>query len=166
MVTGSTPKAHNQGQEKNSEKSSSKARDEMPSVCTSTNETTSDNVSCYICMAVHTSEARGERFFFYGWIWHVYLRLLHQIKWICGFQKYSRLQISCEFCPKICSLPVIKFRLWVLNEVLIIDLRLTLASLGWYVGVLSTINTIQIAMLPSVKATFVDRELKYVIFSW
>lgn len=81
MVTGSTPKAHNQGQEKNSEKSSSKARDEMPSVCTSTNETTGDNVSCYICMAVHTSEARGERFFFMdGFGMYINLRLLHQIK--------------------------------------------------------------------------------------
>lgn len=79
MVTGSTPKAHNQGQEKNSEKSSSKARDEMPSVCTSTNETTSDNVSCYICMAVHTSEARGERFFFMD-----------------GFGMYI-----CDFCIKL-----------------------------------------------------------------
>lgn len=42
MVTGSTSKACNQGQKKNSEKSSSKARDEMPSVGTSSNETTSD----------------------------------------------------------------------------------------------------------------------------
>ena len=47
MVEGSTSKASNQGQKKNSEKSSSKARDEIiPSVGTSTNETTSD-VSCY-----------------------------------------------------------------------------------------------------------------------
>ena len=51
MVTGSTSKACNQGQKKNSEKSSSKARDEMPSVGTSSNETTSD-VSCDMYMAV------------------------------------------------------------------------------------------------------------------
>ena len=60
MVTGSTSKASNQGQKKNSEKSSSKARDEMPSVGTSTNESTSD-VSWYMYMAVQTSEsALGE----------------------------------------------------------------------------------------------------------
>ena len=69
MVTGSTPKVRNQGQEKSSEKSSSKARDEMPSVCTSTNETTSD-VSCYIYMVVQTSQARLGECFFYGQIWH------------------------------------------------------------------------------------------------
>ena len=76
MVTGSTPKSCNQGQEKKSEKSSSKARDEMPSVCTSTNETTSGEVSCACLYTVHTSGAGGEWFF----LWMdlaCNLRLLH-----------------------------------------------------------------------------------------
>ena len=64
MVAGSTSKASNQGQKKNSEKSSSKARDEIiPSAGTSTNETTSD-VSSY--RAVQTSGAAWDEWVFTG----------------------------------------------------------------------------------------------------
>lgn len=60
MVTGRKPKASNQRQCKTSEKSNSKARDEVPPVCTSTNEITNDNVSCNMYMALQISGAGGE----------------------------------------------------------------------------------------------------------
>ena len=63
MVTGSTPRASNQRQDKNSEKSRPKARDEMPPVCSSTNEITGDNVSCYLYMAIQISEAGHQSVF-------------------------------------------------------------------------------------------------------
>ena len=60
MVTGRNPKGSNQRQDKTSEKSSSKARDEVAPVCTSTNEITNDSVSCNMYMALQISGAGGE----------------------------------------------------------------------------------------------------------
>ena len=60
MVTGRNPKGSNQRQDKTSEKSGSKARDEVAPVCTSTNEITNDSVSCNMYMALQISGAGGE----------------------------------------------------------------------------------------------------------
>ena len=124
MVTGSKPKSGNQGKEKISEKSSSKAKDEMPSVCTSTNETTSGDVSCYMCMAVHCIY----KCFVDGlvmYICHFCIRLTGFV----DFKNTADGRSVVNFVPKS-VVPIIKFRLWVLLEVLIIDLWLALVSLG------------------------------------